>query len=103
MAVSHDLSLSLKAKFFRGLADTSRLARLEALRGGEKTVSELVTLTGLSQPNVSHHPAWWPAARRAASSTTRWPTRGSGRFCAPPRASLADIATQVYACARYEA
>lgn len=48
-------SLSVKAKLFRGLADPSRLAILETLRAGEKMVSEIVALTGLSQPNVSGH------------------------------------------------
>lgn len=46
---------SLKAKFFRGFADPSRLAVLEALRGGAKCVSEIVELTSLSQPNASAH------------------------------------------------
>ncbi len=45
----------LKAKLFRGLADPSRLAVLEALRDGRRCVSDLVRLTGLSQPNVSAH------------------------------------------------
>src|SRR3712207_9473743 len=40
---------------FRSLADPSRLAILEALRSGEKTVTELVEATGLSQPNASAH------------------------------------------------
>lgn len=44
-----------KAKLFRGFADPSRLSILEALREGEKTVSELVAATGLSQSNVSNH------------------------------------------------
>jgi DNA-binding transcriptional ArsR family regulator len=48
-------SLTIKAKLFRGLADPSRLAILESLRSGEKMVSEVVSLTGLSQPNVSGH------------------------------------------------
>ena len=55
MRVQQNLSPSLKAKIFRGLADPSRLAILEALRSGEKRISEIVTLTGLSQPNVSGH------------------------------------------------
>ncbi len=55
VAVAQDLSLELKAKLFRGLADPSRLAILEALRSGEKMVSEIVLLTRLSQPNVSGH------------------------------------------------
>lgn len=47
--------VQLKAKLFRGLADPSRLSILEALRGGPKNVSELVEITGLSQPNTSMH------------------------------------------------
>lgn len=34
MAVAQDLELGLKAKLFRGLADPSRLAILEALLAG---------------------------------------------------------------------
>lgn len=45
----------LKAKLFRGLADPSRLAVLEALRDGPRCVSEIVAATGLSQPNASAH------------------------------------------------
>jgi DNA-binding transcriptional ArsR family regulator len=45
---------NLKAKLFRGLSDPSRLSILEALRTGPTSVSELVVLTGLSQPNVSN-------------------------------------------------
>jgi len=47
--------LALKAKLFRGLADHSRLAILDLLCSGEKAVSEIVLLTGLSQPNASGH------------------------------------------------
>jgi ArsR family transcriptional regulator, cadmium/lead-responsive transcriptional repressor len=47
--------LDTKARLFRALGDPSRLAVLEALRNGARCVSELVTLTGLSQPNVSGH------------------------------------------------
>jgi DNA-binding transcriptional ArsR family regulator len=50
----HD-DLLLKAKLFRGLADPSRLGVLEALREGSKCVSNVVKLTGLSQPNASAH------------------------------------------------
>ena len=46
---------ALKAKLFRGFADTSRLAILEALRVSPLTVNAIVERTGLSQPNVSGH------------------------------------------------
>ena len=58
MPVPQNLSLTLKAKLFRGLADPSRLAIFEALRSGAKTVSEIVASTKLSQPNVSAHLAY---------------------------------------------
>ena len=45
----------LKAKLFRGLADSSRLAVLEALRAGPRCVTEVVAATRLSQPNTSAH------------------------------------------------
>ncbi len=48
-------TLTIRAKFFRGLADPSRLAILEALRDGEQTVGELVAATGLTQSNTSNH------------------------------------------------
>jgi DNA-binding transcriptional ArsR family regulator len=45
----------IKAKFFRGLADTSRLSILEVLRGGRRTVTEVAREARLSQPNASMH------------------------------------------------
>ncbi|WP_316014619.1 metalloregulator ArsR/SmtB family transcription factor [Roseobacter sp. HKCCA0434] len=57
--VQDDLSapdaLELRAKLFRGLGDPSRLAILDALVSGERSVQEIVGDTGLSQPNVSNH------------------------------------------------
>jgi DNA-binding transcriptional ArsR family regulator len=47
--------LQSKARVFRALGDPSRLGVLEALRDGPKCVSDLVAMTGLSQPNVSGH------------------------------------------------
>lgn len=47
--------LAIEAKFFKGLADKSRLAILETLLVEDKTVAEIVKITGLSQPNVSSH------------------------------------------------
>lgn len=103
----HDLELTLKAKLFRGLADPSRLAILEALCGGELTVSELVITIGLSQPNASSH----LACLRDCGLVT---SRQEGRFVwyrlAGPdvdtllrhaEAILARVGAQVYACTRY--
>jgi DNA-binding transcriptional ArsR family regulator len=48
-------ALELVASRFRVLGEGSRLRLLAALRNQERTVSELVTLTGLTQANVSRH------------------------------------------------
>ncbi len=40
---------------FKALAEPARLALLHALRGGDRTVSELVEVTGMGQANVSKH------------------------------------------------
>ncbi len=44
-----------QAKFFRGLADASRLSILAVLREGRKTVTEVAREAHLSQPNASMH------------------------------------------------
>ena len=72
--------VALKAKLFRGFADSSRLSILELLRDGEKTVSELVSATGLSQSNVSNHLACLRACGLVSA-------RPEGRFTL---SSLAD-------------
>ena len=48
-------SEALLAKFFSGLGDASRMAILEALRDGPRSVGDIVQTTGRSQPNVSNH------------------------------------------------
>lgn len=101
-------SLALKAKLFRGLADPSRLAIVEALRGGAMTVSEIVEATGLSQSNVSNHLACLLDCGLAVREQ-------KGRFniyeLADPRVEallaggdeiLTDVAKGMYVCPRYE-
>ena len=43
------------AERFKALAEPARLAILNALRDGERTVSELLIATGLGQANASRH------------------------------------------------
>ena len=45
----------VRARFFHGLADPSRLAILDALREGERTAGEIATAAGLSPSNASRH------------------------------------------------
>jgi DNA-binding transcriptional ArsR family regulator len=40
---------------FRALGEPGRLEILQAMQDGEKSVGELVNMTGRSQPNVSQH------------------------------------------------
>ncbi|MBK5936996.1 transcriptional regulator [Halorhodospira halophila] len=48
-------TLAFIAAQFRALGEPLRLQLLHALRDGEKSVGELVALTGSSQPNISRH------------------------------------------------
>lgn len=47
--------VTLVADRFKALGDPARLRLLNALRPGERVVSDLVADTGLSQANVSKH------------------------------------------------
>lgn len=49
------INYSVRAKFFKGLADSSRLSILATLVDAEKTVGEIVESLELSQSNVSNH------------------------------------------------
>ena len=52
---SKTTATGLKAKLFRGLGDASRLAILDALRDGPRTVGDIVEKTKLTQSNASNH------------------------------------------------
>jgi DNA-binding transcriptional ArsR family regulator len=47
--------IELVAARFKAFAEPARLRLLDALRGGEKSVTELMAETGLGQANVSKH------------------------------------------------
>jgi DNA-binding transcriptional ArsR family regulator len=56
--VARDLSdqaLDLIAARFRVLGEASRLKLIHALEAGEKSVTDLIEATGLSQANASRH------------------------------------------------
>lgn len=44
-----------RARFFRGLADPSRLAILATLRQGEHTADDIAIVAGLTPSNASRH------------------------------------------------
>lgn len=99
--------LNLKAKLFRGFADPSRLAILEALREGPRSVGELVHATGLSQPNVSSHLACLRDCGLVINDKQgkyvyyRLSDGRVGELLVLAEALLADVAQGVYACTRY--
>ncbi len=47
--------IPLVARRFKALGEPARLALLAGLQSGERSVSQLVELTGRGQPNVSQH------------------------------------------------
>ncbi|OQY91173.1 MAG: transcriptional regulator [Anaerolineae bacterium UTCFX1] len=102
-------SIALQAKLFRGFADPSRLSILEALRDNERTVSDLVQTTGLTQPNVSNHLA---CLRDCGLVSLRQQGRFAYYSLSDDRVAelllladelLADVARGVYECTRYNA
>lgn len=49
------VDLAVRARFFHGLADRSRLAILDALRDGERSAGEVAAAAGLTPSNASRH------------------------------------------------
>ncbi|HAX77669.1 MAG TPA: transcriptional regulator [Cyanobacteria bacterium UBA11372] len=101
-------AISLKAKLFRGFADPSRLAILDALRDGPLTVSEIVTVTGLSQSNASNHLGCLRDCGLVISEQqgryVRYRLSDSrvATILSLTDELLADVAKGVYQCTRYK-
>jgi ArsR family transcriptional regulator, cadmium/lead-responsive transcriptional repressor len=102
-------SLVLQAKLFRGFGDPCRLAILSALCNGPLTVSEIVTQTRHTQPNISNHLG---CLRDCGLVTAKQHWRHVTYRLSDPRVAellklaeelLAEVARGVYECARYEA
>lgn len=108
MLTNVDARVALRATLYRGFADPSRLALLDALRTGPRTVGDLVAVTGLGQSNASNHLDYL----LACGLVTR---EQRGKFAVYALADariaglmdladgvLADVTGRVYDCARYE-
>ncbi len=99
--------LAVKAKFFRGFSDPSRLSIIEALRDGPHTVGEIIAATGLSQSNVSNHLGCLRgcglvvAERDGRFMTYHLSDDRVGDILALAESLLADVARGVYECTRY--
>ena len=98
---------SLKAKLYRGFADASRLAILEALRDGPLNVSEIIDMTDLSQSNVSNHLGCLRdcglvvAEQHGRYVTYHLSDDRVGEMLILAETLLADVARGVYECTRY--
>lgn len=107
LLTAHNLSLALKAKLFRGLADPSRLSILETLRDGARNVGEIVEASGLSQSNVSNHLACLhdcglvAREQRGRHVYYRLGDPRIGVLLGMAEEVLADVAHGVYTCTRY--
>ncbi|MEL7834953.1 metalloregulator ArsR/SmtB family transcription factor [Fodinibius sp. Rm-B-1B1-1] len=102
-------SIRIKAKLFRGFSDPSRLSIIEALRDGKQSVSDLVDITGLSQPNVSNHLrclADCDLVRKERDGRFNYYRLSDSRVHTILQESeqlLSEVAKGVYECTRYEA
>ncbi|GIV96506.1 MAG: hypothetical protein KatS3mg057_1163 [Herpetosiphonaceae bacterium] len=100
-------ALSIKARLFRGFADPSRLAVLEALRNGPRSVGEIVEATGLSQSNTSNHLSCLHdcgLVSRMQQGRYVYYTLADARVAellSIADTLLADVARGVYECTRY--
>ena len=99
--------LTLRAKLFRGFADSSRLAILEALCSGPLTVGEIVEATSLSQSNTSNHLACLfdcgllGREQRGKFVTYSLADERITALLALAADVLADVSEGVYVCTRY--
>ncbi len=108
LTATHAESLALKAKLFRGFADPSRLSFLEALREGARSVSEIVELTSLTQPNASNQLACLldcglvEREARGRFAYSRLTDERVGNLLGFADEILTDVAQGVHVCLGYE-
>lgn len=100
--------LSLKAKLFRGLGDSTRLSILESLREGEKTTSQIVAETsGQSQSNISNHLSCLldcglvKNRRQGKNIFYRLGDKKVSKLLEESDAILFELARGIYACVNY--
>lgn len=99
---------ALKAKLFRGFADPTRLAILETLLDGERSVGEIAQATETSLANVSSHLACLAgcglvqAEKRGRYVYYRLQERRVRDLLKIAEGILANISRQVYECTHNE-
>ena len=99
---------TLKAKLFRGFADPTRLAILEALLDGEKSVGEIAQEIDTSSANVSAHLACLTGCglvqseKRGKFVYYRVQERRVRDLIRIAETILANVSQQIYECTRYD-
>lgn len=99
---------ALKAKLFRGFADPTRLAILETLLEGERSVGEIAQGTESSVANVSAHLACLTGCglvrseKRGKYVYYRVQERRVRDLIKIAEGILANVSQQIYECTRYE-
>jgi DNA-binding transcriptional ArsR family regulator len=99
--------MSLKAKLFRGLGDSTRLSILECIRAGEKNNSQIVEETGQSQSNVSNHLSCLLdcglVQNRREGKNIFYSLRGKkvSKILEESDAILSEVARGIYECVNY--
>jgi len=94
------------ARFFRVLGDPTRLHILELLGEQERTVGELVSAVGQSQPRVSTHLAclrhcgFVDSERRGKEIVYRLALRGLDQIFAQADVALEPISKRLATCSR---
>lgn len=107
LATTQTQAVALKAKLFRGFADPSRLAIVEALHSGPMTVTEVVEATGLTQSNTSNHLSCLRdcglVSRQQEGRYVRYQLSDQrvATLLKEADALLADLARGIYECTRY--
>ncbi|MCE5209820.1 MAG: metalloregulator ArsR/SmtB family transcription factor [Chloroflexi bacterium] len=106
--VANAEGIQLQSKLFRGFGDPARLNILQTLRSGPKTVTEIVSATGLSQSNTSNHLRCLrecglvAAEQQGKYAYYHLSDDRVGDFLALGESLLADVARGVYECTRYK-
>jgi DNA-binding transcriptional ArsR family regulator len=99
--------LAVRARFFHGLADRSRLAILDALRDGERTAGEVAAAAELTPSNASRHLACLRDCG-LVEATQRWRhvhyclADGVAQLLAASDAFIDRVAEHIAACRRRE-
>ena len=109
LTISDKLELELKAKLFRGFADTSRLCHFRGAACRAANVGEITAATGLSQSNISNHLSCLrdcglvTSEQRSRYTYYRLADERIERLLRLAEEVLSDVAQGVYQCTRYTA